>query len=109
MAINSICPTNQDGLKVPQYPGDARFYSLTANTKKSITVPTGAHHAFFHYVDSTAIYVRPADDAAVPSADDTSGASPVPNPVAWSGIGGLGTISAIAASNCKLCIVWYAI
>ena len=84
--------------------GYINTYELTANTNKTITVPTGAKFALF--CANADIWVRVGGTASIPSGDTTDGTGSELNP-SIRYLGTATTIGVISTSAAKLSIMFY--
>lgn len=79
-------------------------YELTANTNKSVTVPSGAKYAVFSF--EADVYVNFGAAAAVPSGDTTDGTGSILNPQCPY-VEGETTLGVISESAAKGSITFY--
>ena len=84
--------------------GYINTYELTADTNKTITVPTGAKFAIF--CSNADIWVRIGGTAAIPSGDTTDGTGSELNP-SIRYLDTATTIGIISASAAKVSIMFY--
>lgn len=90
---------------IPQVSTWVNSYALTANTAKSISVPSGATLCIIS--SDVDIWVASEGTAVVPVSDTTDGTGVVLNPGARSIPAGVTTLSVISEYAAKVSIEWY--
>ena len=88
------------GFNIPNIPGASDVLSLSANTAKTYTIPTGCNKILFQAQHD--LWIDPNTTAVIPTGDNINGNSPLFFPAGQQGklgVKGVGEISIISASS----------